>query len=399
VGTRNALAGSAALALLALACAAGCSAPATGTSAAGPAMGGSTPSAAGTGPARTAASSRAGTGWTARTVLRESASEAFADQVADPRAGAVYVLVPGPGAAAAQGPFVVERNGLKDGSVRRGPAVPAAGLLSLAAGYLWVSESAPSGRRELVQLDPRTLAMVRTLRLPAAAPAGVPLAGMVPGPAGSVWAAASPALLRISPATGAVLGRVGLPAGLAVTGVAADPAGRYLYVSAARVIPGGGISGAEVLEYSARSGGLLARTARAPVSFSVAGADLTGAPGGVWASIRTGLLGLTFLLHSPGLAAAPLPGVGSSAAPPAGGIFRHAMGAVTVYGGGALWLASGSGVVACLSPQTGQVRARTQLPAMGASDQLLAADPAAHVVYAVGQAGVVAITPPAACWG
>jgi hypothetical protein len=36
---------------------------------------------------------------------------------------------------------------------------------------------------------------------------------------------------------------------------------------------------------------------------------------------------------------------------------------------------------------------------MGASDQLLAADPAAHVVYAVGQAGVIAITPPAACWG
>jgi hypothetical protein len=111
------------------------------------------------------------------------------------------------------------------------------------------------------------------------------------------------------------------------------------------------------------------------------------------------MLGLTFLLRGPGLVAAPLPGVNSSAAPPAGGIFHHAMGAVTVYGGGALWLASGSGVVACLSPQTGQVRARTGLPAMGPSDQLLAADPAAHVVYAVGRAGVIAITPPAGCWG
>ena len=388
MGTRYVLASSAALALLALACVSGCSATTAGSPATGP----------GTGTAAAAATGSA-TGWTARTVLREPASEAFADQVADPRAGAVFVLAPGPSAAAAQGPFVVERNGIKDGSVRRGPAVRGAGLLSLAAGYLWVSEPAPSGRRALLQLDPRTLAVIRTLRLPAAV-AGVPPAGVVPGPAGSVWAAASPALLRISPATGAVLGRVGLPAGLAVTGLAADPAGHYLYVSAARVVPGGGISGAEVLEYGAGSGGLLARTARSPVSYSVAGADLTGAPGGVWASIRTGMLGLTFLLRSPGLAAAPLPGVSSSAAPPGGGIFHHAMGAVTVYGGGALWLASGSGVVACLSPQTGQVRARTgMIPALGASDQLLAADPAAHVVYAVGRAGVVAITPPARCWG
>jgi DNA-binding beta-propeller fold protein YncE len=376
VSTRNALTRSAALALLALACASGCS-----------------------GPTSSAASSPpASTGWTARTVLRESAREMAADQVADPRVSAVFALVPGSSAAAAQGPFVVERKGIKDSSVRRGPVVPA-GALSLAAGYLWVSEPARSGQAVLVQLDPRTLAVVRTLRVPAAGPAGQPPAGVVPGPGGSVWAAGSRSLLRISPAAGAVLSQAGLPAGLVISGLAADPAGRYLYVSAARAAAGGGVIGAEVLEYSARSGGLLARTARVPVSYSVAGAALTAAPGGVWASIRTGMLGLTFLLRGPGLVAAPLPGVNSSAAPPAGGIFHHAMGAVTVYGGGALWLASGSGVVACLSPQTGQVRARTGLAAMGPSDQLLAADPAAHVVYAVGRAGVIAITPPAGCWG
>jgi hypothetical protein len=382
VSTRNALTRSALLALLVLACASGCG----GTTAASSAA--SSPS---------ASTGSASTRWTARTVLRESALEMAADQVADPRVSAVFALVPG-SSAAAQGPFVVKRNGIKDGSVRRGPMVPAGGL-SLAAGYLWVSEPARAGQAVLVQLDPRTLAVVRTLHVPAAGSAGQPPAGAVPGPGGSVWAAGSRSLLRISPATGAVLSQVGLPAGLVISGLAADPAGRYLYVSAARAAAGGGVIGAEVLEYSARSGTLLARTARVPVSYSVAGAALTGAPGGVWASIRTGMLGLTFLLRGPGLAAAPLPGVNSAAAPPGGGIFHHAMGAVAVYGGGALWLATGSGVVACLSPQTGQVRARTGLPAMGPSDQLLAADPAAHVVYAVGRAGVIAITPPAGCWG
>ena len=46
------------------------------------------------------------------------------------------------------------------------------------------------------------------------------------------------------------------------------------------------------------------------------------------------MLGLTFLLRTPGLVAAPLPGADSPAAPPAGGVFHHAMGAVTGYGGG-----------------------------------------------------------------
>ena len=76
-----------------------------------------------------------------------------ADQVADPRVSAVFALVAGSSAAAAQGPFVVERKGIKDGSLRRGPVVPA-GALSLAAGYLWVSEPARSGQAVLAQLDP-----------------------------------------------------------------------------------------------------------------------------------------------------------------------------------------------------------------------------------------------------
>ena len=74
----------------------------------------------------------ASTGWTARTAPRESAREMAADQVADLRASAVFALVPGSSAPAAQGPFVVERKGIKDGSVRRG-WVPAGALTWLRA--------------------------------------------------------------------------------------------------------------------------------------------------------------------------------------------------------------------------------------------------------------------------
>src|SRR5690348_12249742 len=195
VSTQNALTRPAVLALLALACASGCSSPATtaASSAASPASASTGP--ASTGPASTgpASTGPASTRWTARTVLRESTREMAADQVADPRVSAVFALAAGSSAAAAQGPFVVERNGIKDGSVRRGPVVPAGGL-SLAAGYLWVSEPARSGRAVLVQLDPRTLAVVRTLHVPAAGSAGQPPAGVVPGPGGSVWAAGSRSL-------------------------------------------------------------------------------------------------------------------------------------------------------------------------------------------------------------
>ena len=112
-----------ALALLALACAAGCSAPATGS-----ARQQGRPRAEHAVGSRDRPGGRRHRPGRARNGRRvrcsgKTYSAAFADQVADPRTGAVYVLVPGPGAAAAQGPFVVERNGLKDGSVRRGPAV------------------------------------------------------------------------------------------------------------------------------------------------------------------------------------------------------------------------------------------------------------------------------------
>jgi len=67
--------------------------------------------------------------------------------------------------------------------------------------------------------------------------------------------------------------------------------------------------------------------------------------------------------------------------------------------GGAFWVANEAGVMACASPRTGVVRARMQTRQGSLSgNELLAVDQSAHLVYGLGQAGLIAIGPPARCW-
>jgi hypothetical protein len=76
----------------------------------------------------------------------------------------------------------------------------------------------------------------------------------------------------------------------------ARPAGTTLYVSAY-----GGRAGGVILEYDARTGRRLAAASGVPIRYALAGAELTAVPGGVWASFRTGMEGLTIHLGAPGL--------------------------------------------------------------------------------------------------
>lgn len=118
----------------------------------------------------------------------------------------------------------------------------------------------------------------------------------------------------------------------------------------------GGVEGNEALEYDARSGRRLATASSGLITYSVAAAALTAVPGGVWASFRTGMMGLTIHLRQQDLAPVAPPGPGIEWQP-ATGVFHWPMYATTAYGGGALWLANQVGIVACLDPQTGEVRA------------------------------------------
>lgn len=353
------------------------------------------------GPPTTPSSSRessaqAATRWPERVVLREIATEAISQQVYDPAAASVYELI-STSKSAIQGPWILRRTDVTTRSVTAGPTFTV-GSLAIASGYLWIYGTPGPGSQPMIsQVNPATLAVVRSVSVPAEpANAGVPSQSVAAGPDGSVWVASFQTLLRLNPSTGRVLAQLRLPAGLAVSDISADPAHGTLYVSAGRLVSGGA-EGDVLLEYDARSGRLLATASGGLVSDSVVGAALTAVPGGVWASFRTGMLGLTIHLGRQALRMIAPPGP-DVAQQPADSVFHWPMYAVTSYGGGALWVANQTGIVACLDPATGRIRDSERVSQSQLINQLLAADPATHTIFAVSDGGLLQITPPRACW-
>ncbi len=331
--------------------------------------------------------------WPERRILPESVH--IVSQVFDPDTDVLYTLVSRT-QASANGSYVLQATDLRTGAVRRGDSYPLA-RLSLVSGYLWVSGWPSAGTPPVLgQVDPETL---RTVRL--VSPSRVSWDSVVaPGPAGSVWVGAYRMLLRMSVGSGAVLARTVLPPGLGLSDMAASADGAFLYVSAAHLVAGGAEEGAVLLEYSARTGKLLAKTDRTPISYSVAGADLTALPAGVWVSFRTGNLGLSVLLDERALATviAPVPPRTPE------GVYYWPMFSSSVYAEGALWVTTLTGLVACVNPATGQVRASETVTSQSAQlGGLLVAGGTARQVFGfvtnTGYSGLVSISPPRSCWG
>jgi hypothetical protein len=332
--------------------------------------------------------------WPRRVVQHENPAESVSDQVVDTTAGVAYALVSRT-SAPARGPYVLECTTLQTGAVARGPVFRPADV-AFAAGYLWVY--GPAARPLVRQVSPLSLAPIRSIQLPAVpARDGQPPVAIAAGPGGSVWIGAFQTLLRVSAATGAVLGQVKLPAGLALSDMSVDPAGKDLYVSLAHLVAGG-TEGAAVAEYDARSGRHLASAVSGLITDSVTGAQLTAVPGGVWVSFRTGMLGLTVVLRQRDLAVLVPRHPAAVAGQPATSIFHWPMYTTTSYAGGALWLANQVGIVACLDPLSGGVRAMERVPQAQLVYQLLAADPMTRQVFGIGAAGLLRITPPRRCW-
>jgi outer membrane protein assembly factor BamB len=335
--------------------------------------------------------------WPEHVALREDLSLAVASQAFDPATGTVYALLPQHLGDVA-GPWVLTAISVRTGAARRGGTFRTSEL-TLAGGYLWLYDSA-SDRPRVDEVAPGTLTVVRAIPLPSGpSPFG---AGpkVAAAPDGSAWVGTRHELLRVSVRTGTVLATATLPAGLAVVTMATDPDGGYLYVAAAREVGGGAVEGAIILEFSERTGALLATADGDPIRYSIAGATLTAVPGGVWASFRTGSLGASVLLSGRGLAvitAPHLPAARLSA-------YYWAMSSTSVYGGGTLWVTATIGsLVACLDPATGKVIARETVHSPRAQlNDLLAVDPATGELYGTAVDGsfgaLVSVKPPAACW-
>jgi outer membrane protein assembly factor BamB len=324
-------------------------------------------------------------------MVRES--PAVTAQVVDPTAGVAYTLT-SRASGFQGGPYVLWCISLRTGDLYRGPVFRASGPatargLALASGYLWV---APTLSQQVVsQVDPRDLTVVRSLRLPKASAMCDPGVTVAPGPGGSVWIGSFHVLVRVDTVTGSIVSRAALPSGAVVSDIAVDPARRHLYLSITRAVRGG-CEGDAVLEYGARIGQRLAVATHGVITYSLAGAWLTAVPGGVWASFRGGMLGFTIHLRQRDLAMT-VPASPRIALRAGNGLFRWAIDAVTAYGGGALWVATASGLVACLDPRTGQTRAIERVPQSSGTPEPLAADRASGQLFAAGPYGLVRITP------
>lgn len=338
--------------------------------------------------------------WPYRLLERQRPAELISDQAINPASGVVYSLISRT-STPMRGPYTLECTDLRTGSVQKGPVFPV-GSLTLAAGNLWVSGAPHPGAPPVIyQVDPATLVRIRAIP-PPPGPADFGGAAFATGSSDSVWIGSYRTVLRVDVATGATLMRVTLPPGRAVSGISEAPGSSALYVSAAHAARDGGISGLIMFEYDARSGRLLAEASGGVLRYSAAGAGLIAVPGGVWASFRTGMQGLTVHLRRKGLRMIAPPGPGIARTPP-NTVFHWVMFEDAAYGGGAVWVASQSGIVACLDPRTGTVRASDQLHRAYefANDlvyQLEAIDPVTHTIYALNPKGLLQITPPRRCW-
>ena len=292
-----------------------------------------------------------------------------------------------------RGPYRLVRTTLATRTIHKGPLFSLPNV-AVASGHLWITGS-QHGLPRAIEVDPKSLRTIRAIRFSHGYGAD-PFVQVTPGPAGSVWLGTDRTLLRVSVTNGKALAKTSVPTGFVVADLASDPNVHHLYVSLARNVKGG-MSGGRLIEDDAASGRQLA-TANSPLlSDSVAGAGLTAVPGGVWALFRTGMLGLTLHFRQSDLAQIAPPGP-RIVLTPANGLFHWPMSASVLYGSGALWLTNESGVLACLDPATGAVRARQHISPQEVLD-LFAVDPASHHLLALDNATtLIEITPPAECW-
>jgi hypothetical protein len=327
-------------------------------------------------------------------------------QVVDPTTRTAYGLVSE--SRYSQGPDRLLAFPLGGGAVRRGPTFGLDGgysdTLTLAQGSLWVGSSAANGDGplgpQLCQVDPRTLHLVRQVRLPAPGPAGVP-AIVSAGAGGTIWVGYGVTLVHLEIRDGTVLATETVPSGTIVS-LDTDPARRTLYVSVSYPTIDGQMVDAAVEERAAGSGQVLATTsATSSVTGSVAGGILTALPDGVATTFRTGMEGETVLLGAVGLTPITPPGSGSASGidEPPGDVFSWPMAASTLYASGSLWIENERGVLACVDPATGAVRASEQdrrdngqiLELLGTENQ------ARRLLASTMGDEILAITTPSAC--
>jgi hypothetical protein len=321
--------------------------------------------------------------WPSHSVLAEPPRLGIGNQVIDPVAGTDFALA----SVNAGKSWRLRRTVLSSGRVKFGAKFPV-GSIGLGGGSVWVygSEAGAHGAItfKLYQVNPSTLAVIRSRTL-ASARNTAGFMGLAPDGSSDVAVGFMRSIFILNAKTGAKVGSITIRRGLLVSDVAV--LGRSLYVAA-----NGPDGGSTVFEFDARTLRQVASNSRRPLSFSVGGARLTAAPGGVWVTFRTGMLGLTVLLRQRGLSSVALPGSGTP-----GNLFAFVMSETTEFAGASVFLAKEGGQVGCVNPGTGRIRARGSVPGVSSTGELVGSAKGGRVLYGVSSQGVIAISPPRAC--
>ena len=255
---------------------------------------------------------------------------------------------------------------------------------------VWVASYHPGGVVDLQGYDASTLARVGSLTVVAigalsTAPEGV----LAAGPDGTLYVAAGVTVAAVDPASGSVVRQYYLRSGTA-NSLAVSPDGRTLYVGSGsfRVVKfnvsGGGLSGGglpsgQVTGESTMTGGV--------------GGNLVATSRGLWGTIGVGNSEWVWFAPNGNLSRATRVGQGAGAG----------LASVPVYSGGLIWIGGGQTLV-CADPSTGHILSTATLPTdhgsleyFGSADVIGASAYAYYQDEAAQRAGIVQMTPPAAC--
>lgn len=276
---------------------------------------------------------------------------------------AVYALGSG-----TSGDFLAVRVERSSGQVAKTgllPNQPAAAALG-PAGSLWLTTSgSQASSYSLLQLDRRTLAVRRTVKLGADPPQALAVAGQ------TLWAGAEYTLYKLDANDGRVLDQLHL--GRPIFGLSVDPSDKLLYARTANEAQGA------VIALDARTGRELARRA-----IGLAGPRTAAVAGAVWAVSGAGADAADVHRLDAGTLADRDPGE-------VGG--QHDRGLDVWPGGDELWVTNArKAMLACVDPRSGRLLGVRRLET-GA----LVADPAA--LYAVTGDGLVQVAPASICRG
>jgi YVTN family beta-propeller protein len=249
---------------------------------------------------------------------------------------------------------------------------------------VWLVSSYAGSSVVLDGYDGQTLAQVASVTVPVTGQASTTAGGVLTtGSGGYLYVAAGRSVVVLNPSTRQVVKQISVPAG-PVGSVAVSPDGSRLYVSIGTV---------ELLTYSLATDTQVASSAITDLTSSAG--NLVATAGGVWGTAGVGMSEWTWFAPDGDLARAVRIGVGAGAG----------LSSIPSVSGGTVWI-GGSHTLACASPVTGEVLRSVTIPTDGGVVEYFgSATLTGGRTYALyldnrsQQAGVVTLTPPAACSG